>query len=258
MRSSSLSPMPTRIPLVNGIRSSPAARIVSSRRSGCLVGEPWWATRSGLTDSSISPCEAVTSRSRARSSRDSTPRFVWGSRPRSSARSQAHDDVGREVLEARLGQALAHARVVVGRLAGEHQQLLDAAAGGAVEQPLDLVGLVQVRLVRRERAVLAVALARPRQRERDVAREGDAAPHPATLQTRLRRPRAACCAADARARLLLALAVAAALVVAGCAHGSEDRPDEAAQARLDFTPNAVHAGIYLALERGSTAPRAST
>ena len=41
-------------------------------------------------DSSMSPCEAVTSRSRARSSRVSTPRFVCGSRPRSSARSQAH------------------------------------------------------------------------------------------------------------------------------------------------------------------------
>ena len=45
-RSSSDSPMPTRIPLVNGIRSSPAASIVSSRRAGCLVGEPWWTTRS--------------------------------------------------------------------------------------------------------------------------------------------------------------------------------------------------------------------
>ena len=40
-RSSSLSPMPTRIPVVNGIRSSPASRIVSSRLSGCFVGEPW-------------------------------------------------------------------------------------------------------------------------------------------------------------------------------------------------------------------------
>ena len=90
IRSSSDSPMPTRIPLVNGIFSSPAARIVASRSSGCLVGEPWWATRSGLTDSSIRPCEAVTSRRRARSAFESTPRLVCGSRPRSSARSQAH------------------------------------------------------------------------------------------------------------------------------------------------------------------------
>ena len=89
-RSSGVSPIPTRMPLVNGIRSSPAARIVSSRRSGCLVGEPRWTSRSGFTDSSIRPCDAVTSLSRASSSRESAPRLVCGSSPRSSARSQAH------------------------------------------------------------------------------------------------------------------------------------------------------------------------
>ena len=88
-RSCSVSPIPTRIPLVNGILSSPAASIVSRRRAGCFVGEPACTvciSRSD-TDSSISPCEAVTSRSRARSSRESTPRLVCGNRPRSSARS---------------------------------------------------------------------------------------------------------------------------------------------------------------------------
>ena len=90
IRSSGASPIPTRIPLVNGIFSSPAARIVSSRTSGCFVGDPWCTTRSGTIDSSISPCEAVTSRSRARSSRDAAPMFVCGSMPRSSARSQVH------------------------------------------------------------------------------------------------------------------------------------------------------------------------
>ena len=167
--------MPTRIPLVNGIFSSPAARIVSSRTAGCLVGEPWWATRSGLVDSSIRPWTAVTSRSRARSVASSTPRLVCGSRPRSSAALARPHDVGHEVLEAqrRRGEPRLHGR----RLAGQHQQLLDAAARGAVDQPLDLLRLVQVRLVRRERAVLAVAAARPRERERDVARECDPA-HP--------------------------------------------------------------------------------
>ena len=66
--------------------------IVSRRRAGCFVGEPAWTvciSRSD-TDSSISPCEAVTSRRRARSSRESTPRFVCGNRPRSSARSHVH------------------------------------------------------------------------------------------------------------------------------------------------------------------------
>ena len=75
---------------MNGIFSSPAARIVSSRTAGCLVGDPWWAIRSGLVDSSINPCEAVTSRKRARSRAESVPRLVCGSMPRSSARSQAH------------------------------------------------------------------------------------------------------------------------------------------------------------------------
>ena len=91
IRSSSVSPIPTRMPLVNGMRSSPAASIVASRRAGCLVGEPACTvsiSRSEI-DSSISPCEAVTSRSRARSARLRTPRFVCGSMPRSSARSQA-------------------------------------------------------------------------------------------------------------------------------------------------------------------------
>jgi putative hydroxymethylpyrimidine transport system substrate-binding protein len=50
-------------------------------------------------------------------------------------------------------------------------------------------------------------------------------------------------------RPLLVLAVAAALVLGGCSQGSEDRPDRSATVVLDFQPNAVHAGIYLALER---------
>ena len=69
-------------------------------------------------------------------------------------------------------------------LAGEHEQLLRAAARRVVEQPLDLVRRVQVGAVRRERAVLAVAPARPRQRQREVAREGD----PPAAQGRPRLP----------------------------------------------------------------------
>ena len=76
---------------MNGIFSSPAASMVASRSFGCLVGDPAWTvsiSRSS-TDSSISPWDAVTSRSRARSPFESTPRFVCGSMPRSIARSQA-------------------------------------------------------------------------------------------------------------------------------------------------------------------------
>jgi hypothetical protein len=87
------------------------------------------------------------------------------------------DDVGREVREAELGEAGADAGMVVGRLAREHQQLLDVAPRRVVDQPLDLLGLVQVRPVGRERAVLAVAPARARQGERDIARERDPAAH---------------------------------------------------------------------------------
>ena len=152
-----------------------------------------------------------------------------------------------------LAEALAHAGVMVGRLAGEHEQLLDAPARGAVEQRRHLVGRVQVRPVRRERAVLAEALARPRERERDVAREGDAAAHPldptgAAAPARARRLQ--CCPRRWSAPAsCVALALVAALVAAGCARDSEDRPDQRRKLVLDFQPNAVHAGIYLALER---------
>jgi ABC-type nitrate/sulfonate/bicarbonate transport system substrate-binding protein len=53
----------------------------------------------------------------------------------------------------------------------------------------------------------------------------------------------------ARPRLLLAFALIAALAAAGCSRGSENAPNQAAKLVLDFQPNAVHAGIYLALER---------
>jgi ABC-type nitrate/sulfonate/bicarbonate transport system substrate-binding protein len=53
----------------------------------------------------------------------------------------------------------------------------------------------------------------------------------------------------ARLRPVLAVALVAALALASCSRGSEDRPNERARLVLDFQPNAVHAGIYLALER---------
>ena len=52
-----------------------------------------------------------------------------------------------------------------------------------------------------------------------------------------------------RRRLLAVLLGALALLASGCARGGEDRPDQSATLVLDFQPNAVHAGIYLALER---------
>ena len=40
MRSSRVSPIPMRMPVVKGTSSSPASSIVSSRRAGTLSGEP--------------------------------------------------------------------------------------------------------------------------------------------------------------------------------------------------------------------------
>jgi putative hydroxymethylpyrimidine transport system substrate-binding protein len=54
-------------------------------------------------------------------------------------------------------------------------------------------------------------------------------------------------------RLLMALSIALLPVVAaGCAgtSGSDTRPEQDATLLLDFAPNAVHAGIYLAKQRG--------
>ena len=50
---------------------------------------------------------------------------------------------------------------------------MHAAPGRVVEQALDLVGRVQMRLMRRERAVLAVALARRDSDSVKLPREGD-------------------------------------------------------------------------------------
>ena len=69
--------------------------------------------------------------------------------------------VGGEVLVAVLAQPLGHLGVDLGPLARQHQQLLDLTTGRPVEDLQHLLGRVQVRLVRRERAVLAVAAARP-------------------------------------------------------------------------------------------------
>jgi ABC-type nitrate/sulfonate/bicarbonate transport system substrate-binding protein len=48
------------------------------------------------------------------------------------------------------------------------------------------------------------------------------------------------------------LAALLTLAVAGCAgtNSSDSRPDQEAELLLDFAPNAVHAGIYMALQRG--------
>jgi putative hydroxymethylpyrimidine transport system substrate-binding protein len=56
-----------------------------------------------------------------------------------------------------------------------------------------------------------------------------------------------------RRRLAALLLVLLAALAAGCGAsggGSDSRPEQDARLLLDFAPNAVHAGIYLALQRG--------
>ncbi len=51
-------------------------------------------------------------------------------------------------------------------------------------------------------------------------------------------------------RLLVLPALAAVLLLAGCGGTGDGRPEEDASLLLDFTPNAVHAGLFLARARG--------
>ncbi len=84
-------------------------------------------------------------------------------------------DVRREVRVPVLLDAPRDLGVHLRALAGQHEQLLHPAPRGVVQHALDLVGRVQVRLMRGERAVPAVAATRPRQRQCEVAAEGDPA-----------------------------------------------------------------------------------
>jgi putative hydroxymethylpyrimidine transport system substrate-binding protein len=49
---------------------------------------------------------------------------------------------------------------------------------------------------------------------------------------------------------IMAFLLAAALALAGCGSASEDAPNSSATLLLDFQPNAVHTGIYMAVARG--------
>ena len=93
MRSSRVSPMPMRIPVVKGTESAPAAAMVASRTAGTLSGEPKWGPpcrhRRFEVLSSIRPWDAETRLSPAISSAVITPAFTWGRRPVSSS-TRAH------------------------------------------------------------------------------------------------------------------------------------------------------------------------
>ena len=168
-------------------------------------------------------------------------------------------DVGDEVLEAELGELGPDPGVVIGRSPVRTSSSFTLRRAARSSSSLTSSRLVQVRLMGRERAVLAVAAARPRQRQRDVAREGDPATHGASLRMR-RHPRPlASCRPVRPSRRPPAARRRCSPRAAAAAGGDRDRPptqrrDAAARLRAQRR----HAGIYAATERGLTRPRAST
>ena len=90
---------PTRMPVVNGIASSPAASSVASRRSGVLSGEPRCAVEVGVERLDHHPLRrARPPAARRARRRDSAPALAWGSRPVSSSTSRHMAD---EVVDRR-------------------------------------------------------------------------------------------------------------------------------------------------------------
>ncbi len=130
MRSCSVSPIPTRIPLVNGIRSSPAARIVSRRRAGMLgrrarmhrlhqaLGDR--LEHQPLRGGHLAQPREILAREHAEVR-------VRQQAPLERALAHPHD-VGGEVRVPVLAQALGDLGVDLGALAGQDQQLLDLPA----------------------------------------------------------------------------------------------------------------------------------
>ena len=185
IRSSRVSPMPIRMPEVNGIASSPARRMVSRRASGSLSAEPWCAAPGSSsrreTLSSISPCEGQTSRRASSSSRVSTPGLACGSRPVASCtapRRRHQVRHGRRVAER--VQLVARLRVAELRLVAQREERFPTARPGAAPRNPDRLVDRQVRTLARpgrlrERAVVADIPAQLRERDKHLARVADSA-----------------------------------------------------------------------------------
>ena len=185
-RSPRVSPIPTRIPLVNGIESSPARRIVSSRRAGSLSGEaqcgpPRAASRSAVVSSMI-PIDAATARSAASSSRVITPGFRCGKRPVSSSTRRR---AAREILERRAtaerGKLFACYSVARLGAVAEGEERLGAAGLRPRSRDREhlVLGEVGARAAPRrprEGAVAADVAAERRQRHEDLRRVRDERP----------------------------------------------------------------------------------
>ncbi len=183
IRSWRVSPMPMRIPLVNGIASSPASRIVSSRRAGTLSGDaqcgPPFAPSRAAVVSSMIPIEAETGRSASNSARLITPGLRCGRRPVSSRTRRAQRSrysSGR--LAADRAQLLARDLVPQLGLVAECEERLAAARRRTGARDREDVVLRHERTLAaprrtRERAVPADVAAERRERDEDLRRVSD-------------------------------------------------------------------------------------
>ena len=170
IRSSRVSPMPMRIPLVNGIASSPASRIVSRRLAGTLSGDaqcgpPFAESRSAVVSSMI-PIDAETGRRRLELSAG----HDTGVQVRQQARLREDEPrAALEVLERRRApqrvQLLARDLVAQLGLVAEREERLAASRRRA--RPRDREHLV----LGHERAFAATRWARERAVAADVATE---------------------------------------------------------------------------------------
>ena len=172
---------------MNGTASSPASRIVSSRASGSLSGEPWCgmpfsASRSEV-DSSISPIDAETGPQEQQVLPGHDARVEVRQEPGLGEHELGH---ARQVLDRRLaaerGQLLARGAVAeLGLVAEREERLVAAGLGACARDREHLVGRHERALAAprrlRERAVVADVAAELRQRDEDLRGVGDDAGH---------------------------------------------------------------------------------
>ena len=183
IRSSRVSPIPMRIPLVNGIASSPASRIVSSRRAGSLVRRG--PVRAALRAEPLrGRLEHDPHRGRDRPQRlELGARHHAGVEVRQQSGLLEHEPrAALEVLERRLAaeraQLLARDLVAQLRLVAEREERLAAAGRGAGARDREHLLLGHERPLAaprrpRERAVAADVAAERRQRDEDLRRVRD-------------------------------------------------------------------------------------
>ena len=183
IRSSRVSPIPIRIPLVNGIESSPARRIVSRRRAGSLSGEaqcgpPRSANRSEVVSSMI-PIDAETGRRSSSSVCVMIPGLTMRQKP---GLLEHEPGTAGEVLQR--GLAAERAKLVPRglvaklRLVAEGEERLAAAGrrpGAGDGEHLVLGHVRTLAALRRpgERAVTADIAAERGQRDEDLGRVRD-------------------------------------------------------------------------------------